>query len=222
MMEMSAEISEISAVLSIAALPCLEAYHMVMPSRIEEPLDLLKIKRREPVRHAGAVYRFFRNMLFEPATIKEMVEAIRRYSDRIDIEKILESIDILREHHKKVFLLQLNIERAYKTFGDELLLSTILLHADVTEAILSKIDEKVVKYAAENAKRLIEKLCEDEGLLKTVLMILFEPFLAYSALVALRKKDYRYILRYEREVLETARIIFSFRPDIARALVSTT
>jgi hypothetical protein len=143
--------------------------------------------------------------------------------ESIEINEVWKSIESFKDlHDKAISSFRVDIEKAYKWFDDDVLLSTILFHINLTDIFISRLNKEAVKRAITNIGKMLEITRKHRDLCKSAVMLLLEPLLVFSVLTAFRKKDYNFILKYEKEVLNAARTISDFRPEIIKAIAIPT
>jgi len=209
--------------MSTAAMPTISNFQkeLIPTGIISSPLDLFRSNLRvgQPMHRRDTIYQKVKDLLYGLDEAVDSFVAGMSETDSIDIDETLNSLNEFKKVHcQSISTLKVNIENAYRTgFNDDLLLATIIVHIKMTDAFISSVNREAVTNVSNNWGKLVQTARKHKDICKTSLIVLMEPLLVYAVLTAFRKKDFRFVLKYEKEILNAARTYSDSRPEILRA-----
>jgi len=197
-----------------------------IPKKISSNKDVYKVKTpsRDKLKSATKVYDTIKKkFLFKLDEIgtesietkkelyNKIIDNLTQKETKLDIKQ---SIDITKESRKQVHEIIINYND-FTWFRDSNLLSTIRFHEKLNEIFLSKAEESL-DYNIEKTKieLVVKDLLEHPDYIKALIVITFQPILAYGAIFAAIHNDYEYIIKYESVISEAAEILFYYDPNL--------
>lgn len=206
-------------------------YLKYVPKEISRPADLheLKTSPREKPKEATRLYRTIRNkFLFNlDKMLTEAVENMEEFSD--EIIKILsdkESKKGLQDVITKVRSTKDNLNRILiqydklTWFKDPNLISTIKFHEKLFDIFMGKVEESLdCKIDLKKIKKVVKAGTIDKEYIKSIMVIVFQPLLAYGAIYASIQNDFAYIIKYHEIVSESAEVILNKNPSMKHLFI---
>lgn len=190
-----------------------------LPISIERPLDLLKFPQRPRERLVDKYYGFFKTLLFN--LDGPLDDAIAQLGEgEIDVKEIEESVEEMKKLNMVIKTAFMKTEAIYRWCDDDVLLSTILLHSKLLEKSLAKYDKKYLKKLEDRKGALeIQKfLREHREFGKALLIIVLEPLFVFGVFIAYLRGEFKYVLKYEKEVTNALRTLSNHNPDLIELL----
>jgi len=197
-----------------------------IPEKIEYRKDIYEIKTkvRDKPKGASKLYTIIKNdFLLKIDEIEEKsTKSIKKMTNKIfkilnekkTKNGIKETIKTTKDSKKYVHDLIIHYNK-FTWFKDSNLLSTIRFHEKLNEIFLSKAEESL-NYNIDETKieQVIKNLVERPEYIKAIIVVTFQPVLAYGAIYAATQNDYEYIIKYENLVSETAEVLFKDNLDL--------
>lgn len=188
-----------------------------LPISIGRPLDLLKFPKRP--RERLVYYEVFKTLLFN--LDGPLDDAIARLGEgEIDVKEIEESVEEMKKLNMVIKTAFMETEAIYRWCDDDVLLSTILLHSKLLEKSLAKYDKKYLKKleGRKGALEIQKFLREHRDFGKALLIIVLEPLLVFGVLIAYLRGEFKYVLKYEKEVTNALGTLSDHNPDLIELL----
>lgn len=219
------DIDNLMAGISIVLTSKTTPLQRIVPHKIETQADIRRIKFQQYMHRLGSVYRVM-DMIYHTSKrflvgLDNVFDSLIESGDlikeikKIDVEKFSNEIIRLKNIHERM---SINIEKVSKWCKDEFLVSAISFHIKLADSYYSKInDEKIrenLEQVVKKAEKVAEKVIEYKDISKAAIIISLEPLLVYGAFLAYQKHDYKYILEYEKAVINTAKQISKYRPGL--------
>lgn len=222
------DIDNLMAGVSIVATSETNQLQRIVPHKIETQADIRRIKFQPYMQRLGSIHRVMdmiyhnsKKFLVEldntfDSLIKDVESgAMTKELKEIDVEKCSKDIIGLKNIHERM---SINIKKISEWCKDEFLISAISFHIKLADSYYSNLSDKKirenVKQLAKNAEKIAEKIIELKDVSKAAIIISMEPLLVYGAFLAYQRHDYKYILEYEKAVINTAKQISKYKPGL--------
>jgi hypothetical protein len=226
-MEKVGDIDNVMAGVSMVITSETNTLQKMLPHKIEDQSDIQRIGYLEHRQRLAGFSRFADNVYHTSKrfllgfdgilnSLSRDIESgvVAKELKKVSADEWSKEITGLKNMHEEM---SINVEKISGWVKDEFLISVISFHIKLADNYYGNLNDERIRQNIEHITKNVDKiteLVEFKDMSKAAMMVAMEPLLVYGAFLAYQKKDYKYILEYEKAVVDAARQMSKHKPDL--------